>query len=311
MIGVEVDLIGQAFWVGKSFIRVEAIGLMHVPTAVFLCDNGSLRPAATLGLRRAAAALAKRLGQPVLPVSLLHSSGIDAARLDGRPADLLEPAVGAALARGVPSVVVLPFFFGPSAALTEYIPARLGALLHGGGRGEIRLAASLVRLDRPEDDRVGQVLAQRVRGLRRDRGWSAGPVVLVDHGSPQPAVGAVRDRVAEQVARLLGEPVWPSSMESREGVEYAFNRPLLADRLRAAPCDAGRVVVLQQFLGPGRHAGVGGDLDVICREAERERPGLEVAMTEPVGEDPGITEILADRYREALESLPLTAAPLP
>jgi sirohydrochlorin ferrochelatase len=70
-------------------------------------------------------------------------------------------------------------------------------------------------------------------------------------------------------------------------------------------------VVLQQFLGPGRHAGVGGDLDVICREAERERPGLEVAMTEPVGEDPGITEILADRYREALESLPLTAAPLP
>jgi hypothetical protein len=68
-------------------------------------------------------------------------------------------------------------------------------------------------------------------------------------------------------------------------------------------------VVLQQFLGPGRHAGEGGDLDVICREAERERSGLEVAMTEPVGEDSGITEILADRYREALESPPLAQRP--
>ena len=56
---------------------------------------------------------------------------------------------------------------------------------------------------------------------------------------------------------------------------------------------------------------MGGDLDVICREAEWERPGLEVVMTEPVGEDPGITEILADRYREALESLPLTGRPPP
>jgi sirohydrochlorin ferrochelatase len=309
MIGVEVDLIGQAFWVGKSFIRVEAFGLMHVPIAVFLCDNGSLRPAATLGLRRVAAGLAKRLGHPVLPVSLLHSSGIDAVRLEGRPADLLEPAVEAALARGVTSIVVLPFFFGPSAALTEYIPARLGARLQAAGQGEVRVAASLVRLDRPEDDRVGRVLAERVRALRRARGWSPGPVVLVDHGSPQPAVGAVRDLVAGQVARLLGEPVWPSSMESREGDQYAFNRPLLAERLREPPCDAGRVVVLQQFLGPGRHAGEGGDLDVICREAERERSGLEVAMTEPVGEDSGITEILADRYREALESPPLAQRP--
>jgi hypothetical protein len=32
-------------------------------------------------------------------------------------------------------------------------------------------------------------------------------------------------------------------------------------------------------------------------------------MTEPVGEDSGITEILADRYREALESPPLAQRP--
>lgn len=278
---------------------------MHVPTAFFLCDNGSLRPAATLALRRVAAALEPRLNHRVVPVSLLHSSGIDPARLEGRPAELLEPAVGQALAQGVTSIVVLPFFFGPSAALTDYIPARMGVLLQGLKEGEVRLAAPLVRLDRPGDDRVAGALAERVRALRRARGWGPGPVVLVDHGSPQPAVGAVRDHLAAQVSRLLGEPVWPSSMESREGPEYAFNRPLLAERLRREPGGSGRVVVLQQFLGAGRHAGEGGDLDVICREAERERPGLEVAMTEPVGEDPAIAEVLADRCREALEEPPL------
>lgn len=309
MCGDEVDLIGQAFWVGKSFIRLEAIGPMHVPTAIFLCDNGSLRPAATLGLRRVAAGLSQRLGRPVVAVSLLHSSGIDPERLGGVPAELLEPAVKRTVEAGVRSLVVLPFFFGPSAALTEYIPARLRVLLGAHEGLEVRLAAPLVRLDRPADGRVAAALAERVRGLRTARGWTGGPLVLVDHGSPQRGVGAVRDWLAAELARQLGEPVWPSSMESREGEEYAFNRPLLAERLRTPPCDQGRVVVVQQFLGPGRHAGVGGDLDLICREAERDRPGLEIAMTEPVGEDPRIAEILADRWREGLTEAPLALRP--
>lgn len=303
--GGEVDLIGQAFWVGKSFIRSESTDSMAVSPTIFLCDNGSLRPEATLALRRVAAALERRLGQPVVPVSLLHSSGIDAARLEGRPAELLEPAVAAALARGVRSVVVLPFFFGPSAAVTRYIPERLGVLVGGKPGGELRVAAPLVRSDRSGDDRLPEALADRVRATRRVRGWAGGPVVLVDHGSPQSAVAKVRDQVAARLAHVLGEPVWPCSMESREGPEYGFNRPLLAERLRLAPCDRGPVIVAQQFLGPGRHAGPGGDLDVICREAERDQPGLEVAMTDPVGEDPRMIGILADRLAEAQGGPPL------
>lgn len=278
---------------------------MPVSPTIFLCDNGSRRPEATRALRRVALALERSLGQPVAPVSLLHSSGIDAERLEGRPAELLEPAVAAALARGARSVIVLPFFFGPSAAVTAYIPERLRGLSGGSPGWELRMAAPLVRLNQSGDDRLPEALADRVRTTRRARGWGVGPVVLVDHGSPQPAVGEVRDHVAARLAYVLGEPVWPCSMESRDGPEYAFNQPLLAQRLRLAPCDRGRVLVVQQFLGPGRHAGPGGDLDVICQEAQRDQPGLEVAMTEPVGEDPRIVEILANRFAEAQDGPPL------
>jgi len=303
--GGEIDLIGQAIWVGKSFIRCESTESLPVSPMIFLCDNGSLRPEATLALRRVALALERSLGQPVAPVSLLHSSGIDTGRLEGRPAELLEPAVAAALAGGVRSVTVLPFFFGPSAAVTAYIPERLRGLLEGNPGCELQIAAPLVRRDQSGDHRLPDALADRVRATRRARGWGVGPVVLVDHGSPQPAVGEVRNDVAARLARVLGEPVWPCSMESREGPEYAFNRPLLAERLRLAPCDRGRVLVVQQFLAPGRHAGPGGDLDVICQEAQRDQPELEVAMTEPVGEDPRIVEILANRFAEAPEGPPL------
>ena len=46
----------------------------------FLVDNGSLEPAATLGLRSLAAQLTSVLGTSVEPVSLLHSSGIEPDR---------------------------------------------------------------------------------------------------------------------------------------------------------------------------------------------------------------------------------------
>ena len=55
-----------------------------------LADNGSKRPESTIALRRLAAALAKRLGRDVHPVSLQHSDGIPPERLGGRAADTLE-----------------------------------------------------------------------------------------------------------------------------------------------------------------------------------------------------------------------------
>lgn len=285
---------------------------MPSPPLVFLVDNGSLRPAATFSLRRVANALSGRLGIPVRPVSLLHSSGISAGDLEGQPAELLEPALSRALGAGARSVVILPLFFGPSAALTEYIPERVGALLRGCPEAEVRLAPPLVRLEGRErnDLRLARALAARVEACWQERGWSGTQVVLVDHGTPQPAVGAVRAHLGRQLAELLAGSaagVHVASMERRAGDAYAFNEPLLEDRLRLPPCDQGRVVVAQQFLSPGRHAGPGGDLAAICAAAEGTGRGLETALTEPLGDHPLVIEVLVDRYQDAAHVPPVRA----
>lgn len=307
-----LTLLGNGF--GSASHLSDSFGLFPMLSSlqVFLVDNGSLRPAATLSLRRVAAALSARIGSQVHPVSLLHSSGIASEALEGRPAELLEPALARVLAEGARSVVILPLFFGPSAALTEYIPERVGALLQNAPDAQVRLAEPLVRVggDGARDTRIAEALAARVEACWHERGWAGTQVVLVDHGTPQPAVGAVRAWLGAQLAERLGPAaagVHVASMERRPGKAYAFNEPLLEDRLRQPPCHRGRVVIALQFLSAGRHAGPGGDLAAICAAAEVACPGLETALTEPLGDDPRIVAVLADRFSEAatLDPLPV------
>lgn len=280
---------------------------MSPPLVCFLFDNGSLRAEATLELRKVAAALATRLGAPVVPVSLLHSSGVDPSLLGGEAAALLEPALRARLAAGRNKAVLLPFFFGPSAALTRYLPERLEALKRSFPSACFSLAAPLVDLSQPDDTRVTEALAKQVRrAMERDHLDMRTQVVLVDHGSPQPEVTAVRDYLARMLAKALeGEVagVYPASMERREGAAYAFNDPLLADRLRLPPCNRGKVLVCLQFLAPGRHAGRGGDIEQIGLAAQAENPALELRYTQPLGEDDRLLSVLAERYAQAVQAL--------
>jgi hypothetical protein len=90
-----------------------------------------------------------------------------------------------------------------------------------------------------------------------------------------------------------------ASMEQRPGAEYAFAGPMLESLLGETPFAEGDVVLARLFVSPGRHAGLGGDLDEICSEAMRTYPGLRVHPTELLGTDPRLAEILAERYREA------------
>ena len=107
--------------------------LMHFPAmesarateseAVLLVDYGSLKPAATLGLRIIAERLGHALGCAVAPVSLRHADAIPAASLGGRPAEVLEVALECRARKGVDRFLVIPLFFGPSEALTDGVPA--------------------------------------------------------------------------------------------------------------------------------------------------------------------------------------------
>lgn len=261
-----------------------------------LVDNGSLEPAATLALRQLAARLCARLGQKVEPVSLLHSSGIDAKLLAGSPAKLLFPVMERRLAANRPEFTIIPLFFGPSNALTEYIPEHIARLREKHPKLKVALAAPLFTAG---DGRLAQILEEQVLA---QLGAEPARVALVDHGSPVAAVTAVRNELAQQLAARLGPrvlAVTPCSMERRPEPAYAFNEPLLAGLLDAAPWTEGRVIVALQFLSPGRHAGKDGDVAKICRAAEARHPKLKTQPTALVGAHPLLVEILADRWRSA------------
>jgi len=269
--------------------------------AVLLVDNGSLEPAATLSLRGLAERLGAVIERVVLPVSLLHSSAIAPERLDGRAAEILEPALRGLAAAGVGEVVVVPLFLGPSGALTDYLPERVRHLRKTWPGLRVRVAPCLVDAARPQDTRVAAMLAERVRESAKSAGFTRPAVAVVDHGSPQRSVNAVRELVTEQVRVLLGgwaRMVAACSMERRTGAEYDFNEPLLERLLDAPEFAMGEVVVAQLFLQPGRHAGPGGDVEKICAAAMKKNPGTKIAITEPLASHPGLVEVLKERVKE-------------
>jgi sirohydrochlorin ferrochelatase len=295
-------VIEQSHWHGKDlFGNLTPMRTNRQPIC-FLFDNGSLRAASTLSLRRIANWLRARLaGVDVRAVSLLHSSTIDAAELGGERAELLEPALVAAAARGEDDFVLLPLFFGPSAAVTDYLPGRLQVLRKNFPGLQVRVARWLVDVNAAEDMSIATILADGVRRTAAGAGWSRPKVALVDHGSPQRGVAAVRDFLGGQLRRLLGGEVAVASMERRPEPEFAFTEPLLDGLLRDKDFGQGEVVVALQFLSPGRHAGPGGNIAEICAEAMRAQPGLRVVPTGLVGEDERLADVLVERYYERLK----------
>lgn len=273
-------------------------------THVFLVDNGSLRPGATLNLRRVAAALGERTGLPVEARSLLHSNKVPAEELDGVPASTLGPAATWRAEEGVTDMVVLPFFFGPSRALSGYLPERLGEMQEAHPEVQVRIASPLVDLQAPTDLRLARVLRDGVEEqLQQLPAGSQPSVVLADHGSPIPEVAAVRNVLAGQLGALLEgrvRSVTPASMERREGDEYRFNEPLLENLLDEPGFNHGPVIVSMLFLSPGKHAGEDGDVATICADAESRNPGLATHITRLAGEHDGTLDILADRLEEAI-----------
>lgn len=263
-----------------------------------LTDNGSLEPAAALALRALAAKVSSRIGEPVHPVSLLHSSTIPADRLDGVAAEILEPFLARRLAEGEASFKIVPLFFGPSLALTDYLPKRLDALAEKFPDLDVGLAAPLC------DDLAGErliswILERAVVKVLPDDERIRPAVILVDHGSPVPAVTEVRDRLADELSLRLGAKVTgvtAASMERREGAEYDFNEPLLATALRRLAADHSEIIVAMQFLLPGRHAGPGGDIAGIIDAFVAEHPGIRVSMTGLVAEDEALVDLLVSRF---------------
>lgn len=283
--------------------------MMDRKQSIALLDNGSLRPESVFSLRRIAADLSRRLDCEVNPVSLLHSSKIAAEELDGVEAQTWKRFLKRQAEAGVTSLLVLPLFFGPSSAVVDYLPRISREILEDLNLSDlsIEVGPSLVDLDDPDDDAVARILADLVlRSLeRRGRGDVPPPVILVDHGSPVERVAQCRDRVAEQLAGLLAgrvSRVIASSMERREGEEYAFNEPLLESALQQLE-EADDAVLSLMFVSPGRHAGPGGDIAQIVEQSAWARAGKRVLVTPLVGESPLLIDLLERRFHQLVAKL--------
>ncbi len=272
---------------------------------LLLLDNGSRRPDATRNLRRLAHHLGEVLGTEVQPVSAQHASRIPPEALDGVPAQTLEPFLREQVAAGEHRFDIVPLFFGPSRAISAFVPEVAGRVAAEVGPLQVRVADALCPLPAGEPLLV-EILADQVRRALPERSSDAVDVLLVDHGSPLPAVTAVRHWLAEGLAAALADTaaaemrVGEAVMERREGAEYAFNGRLLAEALTALGAAASierprRVVLAMQFISPGRHAGAGGDIAEIVAAAQTDHPGLDVRITGLIGEHPRFVELLAAR----------------
>ena len=270
---------------------------------IALLDNGSLEPAAHRSLRAAAAALTARTGLPVEAVSWKHSDRIPAAELDGAPGRTLLPWLRARLHAGTREFVFVPFLVSARGAIASAVRADLEAVRRGGEGFAYAFTAGLA----PAEETLAEILAARVRETALALGLVRPSVVVVDHGGPARASAALRDAVTAAVRARLGteaQDVAAASMESPEGPDYAFNQPLLAAQL-GAPGFQGEVVIAPLFLGPGRHAGPGGDLAVLARAAEAQTAGLRCHFTGLVGSHPLAIAALGRNLRALVPDPPV------
>ncbi len=120
----------------------------------------------------------------------------------------------------------------------------------------------------------------------RDRSKSAA-VILVDHGSVRDEANRMLEEVAEAARRARpGVRVYVAHMELAEPtIEQAFDR--------AVGEGARHVIVHPYFLSPGRHSQQ--DIPRMAGEAARRHSGVTFAVTEPLGLDERMIQVVWDR----------------
>lgn len=270
-------------------------------TKIALVDNGSLKPGATLKLRQLATALGERCGHEVDAISLQHAHKIPEQELDQQCALILPEYLKHGLETGCREYIILPLFFGLSRAITSLIPEQKKQLEQQYGEFELTIADVLFPLPHG-DEHLAQILFDNINKVS-DPATPLKHVVLVDHGSPSPAVTEVREKVAGGLKALLGDQVEldQAVMERRKGRQYDFNGPLLEDYLHER-YDTGQrqVVVSMMFLLPGRHAGEGGDIKTICGNFMQHHPPFDIKITPLVGDNPLLIELLASRLKSVM-----------
>lgn len=269
----------------------------------FLVDNGSLDPEAVKNLRLIADQLQKETNFNIRPMGLMHSHKIPPSSLDGIAGESIDAFLRSEEAEEFTTILILPFFFGPSRAFTAWLPERLKQWAEKGNKA--RSYRILDCLHQKGDDRIARVLAEHSMQAINETEMQEPYLALVDHGTPVREVNFVREEIGTQLQAIMSNKIKGFStccMERRPEKKYDFNEPLLATLLdECSKKGMEDILVAQLFLSPGRHAGKNGDLARICSIFEQQNSKVRVIRTELLGKHPLIREILLDRLHADFE----------
>ena len=116
-------------------------------------------------------------------------------------------------------------------------------------------------------------------------------VILVDHGSREPAANAQLAAIASALARRLrGRRI--------ETAHLSLVEPSVAAAIASCVASGAReIVVMPYFLAPGRHARH--DVPRLVRETRARHPGVRIAVSAPLGVHAGLVAAVAERVRSA------------
>ena len=117
-------------------------------------------------------------------------------------------------------------------------------------------------------------------------------LLLIDHGSTRDDANDLLPRVARMVREMSDfEIVCYAHMELAEPtIQQGFDTCVAAG--------ATEVIVQPYFLGPGRHSV--SDIPRMVAEAAAKYAGVSYRLTEPLGLDPKMGELILKRVRESL-----------
>ena len=126
-------------------------------------------------------------------------------------------------------------------------------------------------------------------------------IIIVDHGSRRDESNAMLLDVVEMFRRVTGYAiVEPAHMELAEpSIQTAFGR--------CVERGAKLVVVHPYFLLPGRHWYQ--DIPRLAAEAAQKHPGVEFAVTDPLGLHPLMAKIMQERIEASLSQLRVQSHP--
>ena len=275
---------------------------------ILLVDNGSTRVDAAVQLRSIAEKLSNKIDNKVNAVSLKHSDRIAVVdvqnKLEGVPARVFTEFMTEQLSAGIREFILIPLFFGKSRALTSFVPDEKLKLESQFGPFKLSMAEVLYPL--PEGDpKLVEILYENATNIASTKtDLTLKNLVLVDHGSPLPAVNAVRQHITAALNTKLPEGISidQAAMERREGKEYDFNGELLEDYLsRIANEGETHATVLLLFLLAGTHAGENGDIVQICHSVMEKHPSLKVSISPLIGQNEKLIDCLEQRFYAAID----------